>query len=492
MSATIINERYENTPIERLREHPRNPNIGDMDAISESIDANGFYGAVVAQVSTGYVLGGNHRLKAAITAGMPSIPVVWVDCSDEQALRIMLADNRTTRLGHDDPALLSDLLRELSETNDGLVGTAYDGEALSSLLAQLEGGHADTDQDGERQEAAIRTLADRFIVPPLSILDTRRGYWQARKQTWVDLGIRSEIGRGNDGDVSQDGLVFSMSAQSPQVYVRKNEYERQIGHAITWDEFAGLFPDMMLHGTSTFDPVLCEVGYRWFCPEGGSILDPFAGGSVRGLVAGHLGYRYTGVDLSERQVNANVANAGSVTTECAPLWIVGDSRNIRALASGEYDMIFSCPPYGNLEVYSDDPQDLSAADRDEFLQSYRHIIAEACEMLKPNRFAAFVVGNYRDSRGRLCDFAGDTVRAFEDAGLSYFNDAIIAKQVASAAIRAGYSFPRGRKLARVHEYMVVMVKGDPKAAHEACGAVEIDEDTLTAELTDTERELVDV
>ena len=57
--------------------------------------------------------------------------------------------------------------------------------------------------------------------------------------------------------------------------------------------------------TSIFDPVLCELMYRWFCPDGGSILDPFAGGSVRGIVANYLGYHYSGIDIRQEQVDSN-------------------------------------------------------------------------------------------------------------------------------------------------------------------------------------------
>src|SRR5690242_12336191 len=62
-------------------------------------------------------------------------------------------------------------------------------------------------------------------------------------------------------------------------------------------------------GTSIFDPVLCELAYRWFCPPDGLILDPFAGGSVRGIVASKLGRRYIGIDLSARQIEANRTQA---------------------------------------------------------------------------------------------------------------------------------------------------------------------------------------
>lgn len=134
----IINQALEQVPVATLRLHPRNVNQGDVGAIHESIEANGFYGAVIAQRSTGYVLAGNHRLQAAQHAGAAEVPVIWVDVDDTEALRILLADNRTTRLGHDDPQALAELLQEILADAGTLQGTGYDGDALDELLRDLE------------------------------------------------------------------------------------------------------------------------------------------------------------------------------------------------------------------------------------------------------------------------------------------------------------------------------------------------------------------
>jgi ParB-like chromosome segregation protein Spo0J len=106
----VINESYELVATDRLQPHPRNVNRGDLVAIGGSIAENGFYGAVVAQKSTGHILAGNHRYDAAKAAGIAEVPVTWVDVDDDRALRILLADNRTTRLGHDDQEALAALL----------------------------------------------------------------------------------------------------------------------------------------------------------------------------------------------------------------------------------------------------------------------------------------------------------------------------------------------------------------------------------------------
>ena len=81
-------------------------------------------------------------------------------------------------------------------------------------------------------------------------------------------------------------MTYNISSQPPGAYKAKNAYEEKIGQKISWEEFAELFPDAMAYSaTSIFDPVLCELAYRWSCPQGGTIIDPFAGGSVRGVVA---------------------------------------------------------------------------------------------------------------------------------------------------------------------------------------------------------------
>ena len=231
-------------------------------------------------------------------------------------------------------------------------------------------------------------------------------------------------------------------------------------------------------GTSIFDPVLCEIAYRWFSPVGGLILDPFAGGSVRGIVASKLGRQYIGHELRPEQVEANRAQADDICSddETPPAWIIGDSRNIdKTCADVQADMVFSCPPYSDLEVYSDNPNDLSTMDYQDFKAAYFEIIAKACARLKTDSFACFVVGEVRDKKGNYIDFVGDTVQAFRSAGLEYYNEAILITCVGSLPIRAGKQFSASRKLGKTHQNVLVFVKGDGKKAAQRCGTVDIDE-----------------
>lgn len=227
-------------------------------------------------------------------------------------------------------------------------------------------------------------------------------------------------------------------------------------------------------GTSIFDPVLCELAYTWFSPKGGTVLDPFAGGSVRGIVAAKLGRQYVGIELRPEQVEANRAQGDDLCPDLPPVWHVGDSRDIdKICADVDADFVFSCPPYADLEVYSDDPNDLSTLKYEDFLTAYSDIIAKACARLKQDRFSCFVVGDVRDKRGNYYNFVGDTVEAFRAAGMHYYNEAILVTAAGSLPIRAGRQFSAGRKLGKTHQNVLVFVKGDGKKATKACGDIEV-------------------
>lgn len=227
-------------------------------------------------------------------------------------------------------------------------------------------------------------------------------------------------------------------------------------------------------GTSIFDPVLCEIAYRWFCPPCGAILDPFAGGSVRGVVASRLGLAYYGVELRREQVMANRSQLG-IAGEPAPQWIEGDSRNLPKLFSGAVDMVFSCPPYWNLEVYSEDERDLSTFDVEEFFAAQADIIAKACAFLKPNRFAVWITSDVRDADGFYIGLPGRTIDAFRAAGARLYNECILVTAAGSLPIRVRKQFEGGRKLGRTHQNALVFCKGDWKKAVAALGPVEFGE-----------------
>lgn len=276
-------------------------------------------------------------------------------------------------------------------------------------------------------------LRDKFIEPPFSILDTKSASWQKRKRVWISRGLKSEIGRSSTAINSGTDMYRDISKNKN--YDNKDNY------------------------VSVFDPALCEVVYRWFCKDNGKILDPFAGGSVRGIVANYLGYQYTGIDIRQEQIDSNREQGLNILdVNNQPNWYVGDSNELLdSQWNNEFDLVFSCPPYADLEVYSDLEGDISNKPYAEFLSLYESIIGKSCKLLKGGGYACFVVGEVRDKNGYYIGFVPDTIRAFEKCGMRFYNEAILLNPVASASMRANGNM-KTEKLVKIHQNVLVFKK----------------------------------
>lgn len=702
-----------------LRRREGNPrdNAEAVPAIVRSLQTFGWTTPMLVD-PRGELEAGDTRYLAALHLGLDEVPVIATEHDERTAKLYVPADNRLGEIAQWAPFKLADLFKDYTPAEIRLTG--WNPADVQALLAGA------APPEGENPLGARRTLAERFGVPPFSVLDARQGYWQARKRAWLSIGIRSEVGR-------EDDLAFDL----PE-WAIVNETN-----------------------TSVFDPVLTELLVRWFAPVGGRIIDPFAGGSVRGVVSAWLGRTYVGVDLRKEQVEANrdqaarlcaggpslaaspgvVARAvadwpegretpivagtvhvggertvevlvkrddlfavagvrgGKVRTcwalaqgatglvtagsraspqvnivahiarrlgipcrvhtprgklspevemarragaevvqhpggynnvivararedakergwveipfgmECdeavaqtrrsvpaklppgverivvpvgsgmslagilhglrdhghtvpvlgvvvgadpskrldhyapqgwreqvtlvpsgsdyhraaeahlmvgaervvldphyeakaapvlrpgdlfwivgvrqtvadvevaapaekeapatmpVPTWHEGDSQHIRAILGPDaapFDFLMTCPPYADLEVYSDDPRDLSTMAYGEFVTAYERIIAESVALLGPDAFAAVVVGEVRGSTrsGAYRGFVPDTIRAFEKAGMAYYNEAILVTAVGSLPVRTAGTFTATRKLGKTHQNVLVFVRGD--------------------------------
>lgn len=704
------------------------------------------------------------------------VPVAVVDLDEAEAdLLLASLDPLAAMAGRNDEALAA-LLADVHTSN----------EAVRKMLDDLLGAGAAASSPGTGVgKPTPPSLVERFGVPPFSVLDARQGYWQERKRGWLSLGLRSEVGRGEN--LMGRGILEMVTLWTGFTYQETKDFvDARRAAGVSDDDIRGeaqrmgrrgaigsdakargktfaknhssddekldpvtrkIIDATVGKGTSIFDPVLCELAYRWFCPPDGTVLDPFAGGSVRGVVAARLGRGYVGIDLREEQVEANrqqwdeigsavaaavpavvpdetpdltpvdwlgdegvwvkrddafafagvrggkvrtcrvlsegasglvtagsrqspqanivaqiarrlgvpcrvhtpqgelspellaakaagaevvqhpagynnvivararedaaargwteipfgmeceeavrqtsrqvanlppgahrlVAPVGSgmslagilhglvaagrddlkvlgvvvgadpekrldryapkgwrdrvtlvpsgldyhahapktrlaeieldpvyeakclpfllpgdvlwvvgrrqtaepATLRAAPVlqWVTGDSRELPTLLGPDFaaDFVFSCPPYADLEVYSDDPRDLSTMSYEAFLAAYREIIAAAVARLRPDRFACFVVGDVRDGKGLYRNFPAETIAAFEAAGARLYNEAVLVTAVSTLALRAAGAFVASRKLGKAHQNVLVFVKGDARKATEAIGPVEFGE-----------------
>ena len=273
-------------------------------------------------------------------------------------------------------------------------------------------------------------LASKFIVPPFSIIDTTSDEWRLRKIFWKDsIGNLSETRNAEWGKISG-------SSSSSNLLGVINE------------------------GTSNFDPVLVEIMLKWYCPEGGSVVDPFGGEQAKGFVCGTLGYSYHGVEIRPEQVEFNrkvVSDAGLKNVN----YYTGNSKDIKTLISSKsFDMCITSPPYYNLEVYSSD--DLSSVvSYEQFLEDYSVILKETASLIKTGGFFVIKVGEIRKDTGEYYGFVGDTIRILSACGLSFYNDLVLRNSVGTAAMRASNNM-KTKKVVRIHQNVLVFYKGNPE------------------------------
>jgi len=175
-----------------------------------------------------------------------------------------------------------------------------------------------------------------------------------------------------------------------------------------------------------------------------------------------------GVRQTEADVERRTSSGASMPF---PTWVEGDALNVLDLTRvptgrpPSFDFLLTCPPYADLEVYSDDPRDLSTMGYGAFLAAYEQIIAHSVSLLAQDAFAAVVVGEVRgDTKGgAYYGFVPDTIRAFEKAGMAYYNEAILVTAVGSLPVRAARAFEAARKLGKTHQNILVFVRGDVQA-----------------------------
>ena len=174
-----------------------------------------------------------------------------------------------------------------------------------------------------------------------------------------------------------------------------------------------------------------------------------------------MGYKYTGIDIRQEQVYSNREQAINILgVDNQPQWYVGDSNEVldRDWNGKQFDMVFTCPPYADLEVYSDLKGDISNMDYDDFMFTLESIIRKSCKLLKSGGMAVIVVGEIRNKQGNYYGFVADTIKAFQRCkGMGFYNDAVLATSLARAPLRAGGNMKSG-KLVKVHQNVLMFKK----------------------------------
>lgn len=279
---------------------------------------------------------------------------------------------------------------------------------------------------------AKRNMSDYFGVAPFSIINTVDGVWQNRKKTWNNI-------------IQDDGTA------------RKG--------ALDGNRDNSMLPEIN-NGVSILDACLAELMIKWFTEEGFKTFDPFAGDTVFGFISGYLKRPFTGIELRKEQAEFNQQQCNRENLDCN--YICDTSENMDKYIEDEsMDFIFSCPPYADLEVYSDLEDDLSTKTHDEFFKLYKKILTNTYKKLKNNRFAVIVTSEVRNkTTGEYIMLVPYTIGIMKRAGYIYYNDLILVNSCGTLPLRAGRTMNASRKIGRRHQNVLVFYKGEPKKIKE--------------------------
>jgi len=206
---------------------------------------------------------------------------------------------------------------------------------------------------------------------------------------------------------------------------------------------------------SIFSPLLSFMILKAYAPEKARIFDPFAVPS-RALTSCLLGHEYFGINLSDEQI----AEIKKLSEKHGVSPVVKKANAMEYIKDPVCNFSFTCPPYYNLEQYSNQEwDDLSALPSyTRFLKYMGRVIENIYKSLEPLSFFCCVVGNFRDKKGDLIHFNGDFVHLAKEVGFKLHDEIILNTAPAMASKRVGF-FLKNKRSVRIHEYLLIFRKG---------------------------------
>ena len=345
------------------------------------------------------ILGGNMRHKACIDAGLEQVHIkIAKGLSEEQKQEFIVKDN----VG-------------FGEWEWDILANEWDSAKLNEWGLDV--------WENKDEVVEHNKLEDTFVIPPFSILDTRQGYWKDRKAGWHKL-IK------DNGESREQALSKSTNLMSD-----------------------------INSGVSLLDPVLAEIANRWFALDNCNTFDCFAGDSVFGYVSDYMGNKFTGIELRQEQADLNNQRLKGSKSK----YICDDGQNVlKHIKPNTQDLLFSCPPYFDLEVYSELKNDASnQKEYASFLKILDKAFTNSIKCLKDNRFAFIVVGDLRNKQGGYYNFPNDIKNIFIKNGMLLYNEMILVEPLGTLPQRVR-RYMHNRKVGKCHQNILVFYKGDSK------------------------------
>ena len=369
--------------------------------IKKSLEKFGAGRSIVIDAE-GEIIGGNGVYEQAQKLGLKT-KIVETDGSE-----LVVVKRTDLKTDDDKRKALAVMDNSTSDTSE------FDLELLTADFSvdELEDFGIELPEEKEEEEEEKGNIDDDFVIFPCSVLDQSSKKWQERKKKWMEK-LKCE----NVLETRQDSLTTSVINKHPKTYSLFLKYKDKNKNNVklSFNEFIEKFnpPEfeeekdkVASKGVSVFDPVLSELCCKWFTPYNGSkIFDCFAGDCFKGLVFALCGYEFTGIEIRQEQIDDN-NNIIKKFENLNIKYICDDGQNVdQYFQEQSQDLLFSCPPYFDLEIYSKLPNDASnQKDYCDFLQILDNAYSKSIKILKDNRFAVIVVGDIRNKMGFYYNF----------------------------------------------------------------------------------------
>ncbi len=404
--------KIEYKPISELKSYKNNPrkNDGAVEIVKKSIQEFGFKVPIIIDKNN-EIIAGHTRVKAAKELNITEVPTIKAsDLTPEQVKAFRIMDNRSQEFSFWDEDLLQQELAELKELNFDLELIGFPEEEESGLSLEKQ-----------REEGGL-LAKDIVVLPAYSVFDGRSRNWIERTRKWRQIIPLSECVESREGALADPNNMYGK-----------------------------------YRSVSVFNHTLAEVLVRGFSAEGEVVLIPFAEASIS-VVAAVLDRKVWGIELRKEQVeidNKLIQKFNKVESKV----IQGDALDEKNYT--EADFILTCPPYMNLEKYSDLKEDLSNMDKENFFKSMDIFFGICYKYLKDNRFMAVVFGNIRDGNGEVIDIVSEVRKIAKSKGFKLYNDIIFLQPQVTTASRQR-QFTATRKVVRCHEEISIFYKGNLK------------------------------
>ncbi len=296
---------------------------------------------------------------------------------------------------------------------------------------------------------------------------TMTNVWNSIKGDW--LRLKREWNERIHAAGEREGVQNPLFASRDGCWQGTNGYANVVNAKRTIASDGSIEVKTKSHNgnASVLDPVACEVIARFFMPKTGSrIYNPFGGGVQMGFVAGASGFSYLSSEIRQNQCDAN----NKLCSEFKDVrWQKSDSSTFDP--EGEFDLVFTCPPYYKVEKYVDydgkPPQgEINSlptyeAFREMLFAGYRKAISH----LKDNCFFVVMTGDSRDSKGAYYCCESEHELFFKNEGLSVYNK-IIYLECEFTRLAHAKTTLNSRKFPKREQKIIVAYKGDTKAIQE--------------------------